>query len=121
MDQVREMSKEERIARACHEANKALCEGMGDFSQPSWENAPDWQRDSALNGVRAHLAAGPSGLTPGLSHESWMAQKLEEGWTYGPVKDADKKEHPCMVPFTHLPFAQQAKDHLFGLIVMALR
>ena len=28
-----------------------------------------------------------------------MKQKTDEGWVWGPFKDAEKKTHPCMVPF----------------------
>ena len=34
------------IAKACHEANKVYCESIGDDTQPSWENAPEWQKES---------------------------------------------------------------------------
>lgn len=108
----------EDIAKVCHEANRAYCQTLGDNSQSAWEEAPDWQRQSAINGVEFHMVkpeAGPSG-----SHESWMAQKLEEGWKYGPVKDPDKKEHPCMVPYEELPLEQQRKDYIFTGIVKAL-
>ena len=49
-----------------------------------------------------------------------MRQKEEEGWTWGPVKDPEKKQHPCMVPFDQLPREQQAKDFIFRSIVRAL-
>lgn len=35
------------------------------------------------------------------SHENWLRDKEKDGWTFGPVKDAEKKEHPCFVPFDH--------------------
>jgi hypothetical protein len=104
----------EDIARVCHEANRAYCLEMGDASQVPWNEAPTWQRDSARLGVQLHLAndVGPEG-----SHESWMAQKIADGWQYGPDKDAEKKLHPCLVPFEQLPFEQQFKDRLFHGIV----
>lgn len=108
----------EIIARICHEANRTYCISIGDLSQPTWAQAPDWQRDSAINGVKAHLK---SDLTPRESHEAWFAQKYDEGWKYGPVKDAVKKEHPCMLPYDHLPPHQRLKDHLFGNIVRAFK
>lgn len=107
-----------QIARVCHEINRAYCQALGDNSQPSWEDAPEWQRKSALLGVELHLS-GDHG--PEASHESWMAEKVADGWVYGPVKDADKKQHPCMVPFDQLPAAQQAKDYLFRATVHSLR
>ena len=45
----------EHIARVCHEVNRAYCEALGDTSQPAWEDAPEWQRKSAMKGVELHL------------------------------------------------------------------
>lgn len=106
------------IAQVCHEVNRAYCQALGDNSQPAWEDAPQWQKDSALLGVQLHMG-GDHG--PEASHESWMAQKLADGWKYGPVKDPEAKEHPCIVPFDQLPKEQQAKDFLFRAVVHALR
>lgn len=47
----------EQIARVCHEVNRAYCQALGDDSQPAWEDAPQWQRDSALLGVQLLLTA----------------------------------------------------------------
>lgn len=108
----------EEIARVCHEVNRAYCQGIGDNSQPAWEDAPQWQRDSAIKGVRLHLGNPEAG--PQASHESWMAEKLAAGWKYGPVKDPANLEHPCMVPFEQLSREQQAKDYIFRCVVHAL-
>lgn len=105
------------IARICHEANRALCLSHGDESQPSWSEAPGWQKDSAVNGVIFHLSGDHP---PSASHENWMAEKRAAGWVYGPKKNPEAKEHPCMVPFSDLPPEQQAKDHLFVAIVRAM-
>lgn len=108
-----------QIARVAHEINRAYCASLGDASQPAWEDAPEWQQGSALAGVDMHLAKPDA--TPEQSHESWLAQKLAEGWKYGPVKDAEKKEHPCCVPYAELPAEQKAKDYLFRGVVHALK
>ena len=110
--------KDEDIARVAHEVNRAYCQSLGDNSQLAWEEAPAWQKDSALSGVSLHLFNPDAG--PEASHESWMAQKLAEGWTYGPVKNPDAKEHPCLVPFADLQRDQQAKDFIFRAVVHAL-
>lgn len=107
------------VARIAHEVNRAYCEAMADHSQPTWENAPDWQKDSALAGVAA-IVTKPD-TTPQESHESWMRQKILDGWRYGPEKDSEMKTHPCMVPYDLLPMHQQVKDHLFGAVVRAMR
>lgn len=106
----------QQIARVCHEANRAWCVANGDTSQPTWDDAPDWQRESAQLGVRAAL----KGATPEQSHEGWTRHKLEQGWTYGPVKDPEAKQHPCLVPYDELPEEQRLKDVLFTSIVRAL-
>ena len=106
------------IAMVCHEANRAYCLSIGDASQLSWDEAPEWQRNSAIMGVRFHLDNQDADAS--ASHQAWYTHKLAEGWTYGTVKDPAKKEHPCMVPFTSLPIEQQRKDVLFRSIVHAL-
>ena len=108
----------ERIAKTAHDINKAYCEATGDFSQPTWEDAPDWQRDSALNGVAFHLE---NDVTPEDSHINWMKQKESEGWVYGDTKDPEAKTHPCMVPYAELPVEQRVKDYLFKAAVETMR
>ena len=109
----------EKIAEVAHETNRAYCHTIGDNSQIPWGGAPQWQKDSAINGVQFHLDnpdAGPSG-----SHENWLKVKYAEGWKYGEAKDPDKKEHPCCVPYGELPIGQRVKDALFVGIVRALK
>src|SRR4051812_32763157 len=108
----------EAIARVCHEANRAYCYGIGDYSQLSWGYAPEWQRTSAVNGVKFALDNPDAG--PSHSHESWLAEKEAAGWKYGPVKDPEKKEHPCFVPYDQLPIEQRMKDHLFQAVARTL-
>lgn len=106
------------VARVCHEANRAYCQSIGDFSQQGWEYAPQWQRDSAIKGVEfclEHPEAPPS-----ANHDAWLEHKRSEGWVYGPAKDEIRKEHPCMVPYEQLPEEQKRKDALFKNICLAL-
>ncbi len=108
----------EEIARVAHEVNRGYCESLGDQSQPVWEEAPDWQKTSAMNGVELH-SNGDVG--PEASHENWMAEKAKGGWTYGPEKNLVAKTHPCFLPFGDLPAEQKSKDHIFRAVVHALR
>lgn len=109
--------KIETIARIAHEANRVYCKTLGDHSQPIWDEAPAWQKASAISGVEYHIANPDS--SPQDSHNSWLAHKKADGWKYGPVKDPEKKEHPCFLPYDELPVEQQMKDHLFHAIVKA--
>jgi hypothetical protein len=113
--------KIEQVAQVCHEANRAFCLTIGDESQPAWSVAPAWQRDSAINGVKFHLAELEAGREPqpSASHENWLKEKAEAGWKYGVVKDAQTKEHPCFVPYRELPPEQKQKDFIFVSIVKA--
>lgn len=103
------------IAMMCHAINAAYCQSMGDDSQPTWDDAPDWQRNSAIAVVEMHLANPDA--TPEQSHESWYKVKEAEGWKYAEVKDMEKKEHPCFLPYEELPDEQKAKDYLFRTTV----
>jgi hypothetical protein len=109
----------ENVAQVAHEINKAYCEAIGDNSQPTWENAPEWQKSSAIQGVKFHLENPNAG--PDASHNSWLKQKEEEGWKYGPVKNPETKEHPCYVPYEQLPTEQKAKDYLFKQVIHSLK
>lgn len=108
----------ELIAKVCHNANKAYCEGIGDNSQKSWEDAEQWQRDSAIKGVEYRI--NNSSAPASAQHDAWMADKVNDGWVYGEVKDADKKTHPCIVPYDQLPIEQRKKDALFQAVVDSL-
>lgn len=110
-----------QIAMVCHEANRAYCATLGDSSQAPWDVAPEWQRKSAMTGVEFHLKTLESGAEPqaSASHESWLREKEADGWKFGPVKDAAKKEHPCFVPYAQLPAEQKLKDYIFCGIVKA--
>lgn len=102
------------VAKLCHEVNRVYCQSIGDHSQVEWEHAPDWQRESSFNGVTMHFD-NPS-ATAEDSHKSWCDEKIVEGWKYGPVKDVDRKEHPCLVPYNQLHVTQRYKDALFTTI-----
>jgi hypothetical protein len=105
----------EQTAKMCHEVNRAYCEAIGDHTQVPWNEAAEWQQDSAINGVMFHL--NNPDARPQDSHANWYKDKLADGWKYGPVKDVQKKEHPCMVPYEELPLEQRVKDHLFIAMV----
>ncbi|MCL6401897.1 hypothetical protein EXT66_11560 [Pectobacterium carotovorum subsp. carotovorum] len=106
------------IERTAHEVDRAYCAALGDHSQPAWDDAPDWQKDSAIEGVVFHLNGDHP---PEASHNKWLEFKKQDGWKYGPVKDAEKKEHPCFVPYDQLPKEQQVKDYLFRAVVHAFK
>ena len=43
-------------------------------------------------------------------HEVWARNRMDEGWTYGPVRDDAHKKHPCLVPYEDLPESEKDYD-----------
>jgi hypothetical protein len=106
------------VARVCHEVNRVIQLNTGDPSpSPKWDKAPDWQKDSAREGVQAAL----DGQTPEELHESWCAFKQADGWVYGDRKSEKLKMHPCLVPYSELTPDQKLKDFVFSEIVQSFR
>ena len=120
------ISREERklldsiaqIARVCYEANRAYCASMGDDSQPAWNEAQEWQRASALDGVTVHLRALAKGDPPIADRDTWLVDK-PDGECHSPEKDATFKGHAYRIPYASLPFETRFKDHLFEVIASA--
>ena len=106
------------IAMACHGANAAYAGSLGEKPAPPWDKMDEAHKQSVFTGVRLH-AENPH-LGDEAAHSSWMEAKLKEGWVFGEQKDAEKKTHPCLVPYAELPKEQQFKDALFRAIVLSL-
>ena len=43
-------------------------------------------------------------------HEVWSKGRIAEGWTYGEKRDDNKKETPCLVPYSELPENEKEYD-----------
>lgn len=44
------------------------------------------------------------------NHDIWAMQRIKEGWTYGPQRDDNKKEHPDLIPYNDLPESEKEYD-----------
>jgi hypothetical protein len=108
----------EKLAKTCHEANKVYCESIGDFTQVHWDDAPDWQKQGTIDGVK-YLMSNIDATGVDI-HENWMRHKKADGWVYGIKKDANAKTHPCLKPYNFLSPEQQYKDALFISIVRSI-
>lgn len=43
-------------------------------------------------------------------HDVWAEERIRSGWTYGPNRDDEKKENPCLVPYNELPESEKEYD-----------
>lgn len=43
-------------------------------------------------------------------HITWMNQRIKEGWSYGPVRNDEKKQTPCIVPYNALSENEKEYD-----------
>jgi len=43
-------------------------------------------------------------------HEVWSRNRMNDGWTYGTVRDDANKKHPCLVPYEELPESEKEYD-----------
>lgn len=43
-------------------------------------------------------------------HDVWALGRINEGWTYGAVKDPIRKITPLLVPYTDLPESEKEYD-----------
>ncbi len=84
-------------------------------------------RPSPLSSAGVVLGEDLIALSEALAknaHERWAQQRLAEGWRYGPKRDDDLKQHPCLVPYESLPESEKSYDRTMALetlrVVVAL-
>lgn len=44
------------------------------------------------------------------AHDVWALARMNEGWTFGPVRDDVKKQHPDLLPYSALPESEKEYD-----------
>lgn len=121
----------ERLARAIHEEYRAMrlsqaADAAGDPSLAEWQALPETLRRSNysqaetiernLNAlgfrvVRTSEAGAPAvdlsepeyELLAEMEHGRWNADRLLDGWRWGPKKDVERKLSPHLVPWRDLP------------------
>jgi RyR domain len=49
------------------------------------------------------------------AHDVWAAQRLAQGWTYGPARDDRAKTHPGLVPYEQLSDGEKEYDRQAAL------
>ena len=52
-------------------------------------------------------------------HAAWVDLRKKDGWTYGPKRNDDTKQTPCLVPYEQLP--EEEKQYDRNTAVCAIR
>ena len=43
-------------------------------------------------------------------HDVWSQGRINDGWSYGPTRDDEKKHHPCLVAYDELSDEEKNYD-----------
>ena len=54
------------------------------------------------------------------AHDVWAVERQAQGWTYGEQRDDNKKETPCMVPYSQLPDSEKIFDRDMAMNTLKL-
>ena len=54
------------------------------------------------------------------AHEIWAKNRREQGWTYGPERNDQKKETPDMIPYCNLPECEKLYDREMAMQTLKL-
>ncbi len=54
------------------------------------------------------------------AHDIWARARMDEGWTYGPVRNDELKQHPDLVPYAQLPDNEKEYDRLMAMNTLRL-
>lgn len=112
-------SRIEQAARTAHEAIRALqiAHNEEGIALP-WNEVAKDIRYSCKIGVQ-RVMDNPD-VTSEELHASWIETKLSQGYKYGPVRNDERKEHHCLVPYHELSAHDRSKDLIFRNVVKAV-
>lgn len=54
------------------------------------------------------------------AHDVWAKERMAQGWTYGPQRNDEKKETPCMVEYSQLPDSEKKFDREMAMNTIKL-
>lgn len=86
-------------------------ESLGGYN-PQPINVEDISLDANLEDLTEAIAEN--------AHDIWARARMDEGWTYGPVRDDAKKQHPDLVPYAQLPDSEKEYDRLMAMNTLRL-
>ena len=96
----------------------------------SWKNARSYVKVLSMMSKRIilvqHLRSAASddptvySRVPDYKIELVDKGRMDDGWTYGPVRDDAKKQHPCLVPYADLPESEKDYDRATAISTLKL-
>ena len=75
-------------------------------------NVEDIDLDASLEELTEAIAEN--------AHDIWARARMDEGWTYGPVRDDAKRHHPDLVPYSQLPDSEKEYDRIMAMNTLRL-
>lgn len=54
------------------------------------------------------------------AHDIWAAERMQQGWTFGPERNDELKQNPCLVPYSKLPEAEKEYDRQMAMQTIKL-
>lgn len=64
------------------------------------------------------LPAEVNELTEALAestHDNWSVGRINDGWTYGPARNDELKQHPGLVPYADLTDSEKEYDRVTAM------
>lgn len=49
------------------------------------------------------------------THDVWAQQRIGEGWSFGELRDSERKTHPDLIPYEKLPESEKEYDRKTSL------
>lgn len=108
---------DKEAARLLHVAIQAVQSALKQEVSPDWELLTAAEQDMKAAHTRQMRREK---VTARKAHESWMALRLSEGWTWGPVTDKARKVHSALCPFEEIPVEEVIKDVLYERLLAAM-
>lgn len=53
-------------------------------------------------------------------HEVWSQNRIKDGWKYGELRNDERKETPCLIPYNELPESEKEYDRNTALETLKL-
>ena len=96
----------------CSSYNLVIISNNDDHYEPHPIDLTDVDINDELIELREAIAEN--------AHEVWAYNRKKEGWTYGPVRDDEKKTNPDLVSYNRLPESEKLYDREMAMNTIKL-